>query len=278
MYIDAHTHLNSDQLYPQRTDHLADFVNQGGRRLIVVGTEPTRNQRAIEIVQQARNNYTAEQLRIDATVGIHPWIIGETYTNKHQIDKTMEELYTYYQQHKTYIVAIGETGTDQYRTQDSDIHQLQKYAFHAQSHIAQQLDIPVVVHSRADREGTREVVKEFPQQTYYFHCRSYEAEHIDLVLQRDAPSYIGYCGNVTYPKATPLQTSLQHLYRHPLGPQRLLIETDAPYLAPQGVRWTTNTPAHIQHTYAYIAQLLNIPLTDLQDQIHENTSKLFDER
>jgi Tat protein secretion system quality control protein TatD with DNase activity len=139
------------------------------------------------------------------------------------------------------------------------------------------------------------VLKEFSDLRIYFHCRSYTPEEIKIIKKTYSDFYIGFTWNITYPKAIDIRKSLRYLvhenehypeyiisWKLENIPTKLpsdftnlinfLIETDAPYLAPQSHRWEQNQPAFIKETYHYISQLL---WYDITDQVIKNTKKCY---
>ncbi len=111
----------------------------------------------------------------------------------------------------------------------------------------------------------------------YFHCRGYttkelETLHMFIKNNQNLELYIGFCGNISYPKAQDLRDSFAYCLDHDIN---ILIETDAPYLATQAIRGQENTPAKIIYTYEYISDYFHIPLEDLQKKTHGNFMSLY---
>lgn len=269
MLTDSHTHLNSPQLFPKRQQHLQYFVDTWGVWLSIIGTNLEDSKQAIQIVAQARQAFP--DLQIGATIGIHPeyaWLIDI----HHQV-QTLDNLYC---QHKDLIIWIGEIGTDLYREQYRPYHTQQKELFHLQCKLADKYNLPIVIHSRADFEGSLETVKQFEGLKIYFHCRGYTSKELSILQAelktRGSRFFVGFCGNVSYPKAQELRDSLQYCLEHHID---IVLETDAPYLAPQIIRWQQNTPAHIIHTYQYISEYFHIDIDTLKQDTHDNFVDLY---
>jgi Tat protein secretion system quality control protein TatD with DNase activity len=111
----------------------------------------------------------------------------------------------------------------------------------------------------------------------YFHCRWYttlelEVLHNLIKNNQNLELYIGFCGNISYPKAQDLRDSFQYCLDNNMN---ILIETDAPYLSAQVIRWQQNTPAKIIHTYEYISDYFYIPIDQLQKKTHDNFMSLY---
>jgi TatD DNase family protein len=136
--------------------------------------------------------------------------------------------------------------------------------------LAMGYNLPLVVHSRDAFVETMDVLMDFPDLVVYMHCRGYDPDEVAEFLKRCPRGYIGFCGNITYPKADTLRDSLLVM---PID--RLVLETDAPYLTPQPVRGEKNRPALITHTYDYVASLLGMERDALDRQVTENFYRLY---
>jgi TatD DNase family protein len=169
------------------------------------------------------------------------------------------------------VVAIGETGLDFYRdTAEADS---QRRAFIAQADIAARLDLPLVIHVR-DRQGSEEAVaevfatlEEFPDLTVILHCFSAPA-WVDRAAERDW--YCSFAGNVTYPANEDLREAAAKV-----PDERILVETDAPYLTPQSRRRDRNQPAFIVETAEKVAEVRGVSYADLEAQVTTNAARLF---
>ena len=197
---------------------------------------------------------------VSLTLGVHP----------HACDRpdleaalaTVEELAD-----REAIVAIGETGLDWFR--DHAPRDVQLRAFAKQLAIAQQCGKPVVVHNRnADNDVIETIRKIKPERGGVLHCFS---SGYDIAAQGlDLGMYISFAGNITYKNAAELREVAKRI---PVD--RLLVETDAPYLAPVPKRGRVNTPGYIAHTYAVIAELLGVRVENLAKIVDENATRLF---
>ena len=142
--------------------------------------------------------------------------------------------------------------------------------FALQCDLAQELHLPVVIHSRDDRSSTRDIVSQYPDVMFYRHCRGYDVDQLRIIQSRFEHYMIGYTGIITYPKAESIRNCLS------LTPiEHIAIETDAPYLAPVPHRGQTNEPAYVQCVYEYIARILDVPMNHLYQQIENNFGKLY---
>lgn len=162
------------------------------------------------------------------------------------------------------VRAVGETGLDYYRLRASPAAQRRLFA--AQLALARELGLPVVVHSRAAAAETAQALTGFPG-TVVLHCFS-EPELLPVALERGY--YVSFAGNLTYPKAEELRRAAS------LVPaERLLVETDSPFLAPQPVRGQRNEPAFLLHTLHALAQARGEDAGELADRIAANARTAF---
>ena len=159
-------------------------------------------------------------------------------------------------------VAIGETGLDFYRDRAS--REDQERAFSAQMELAESLGKPLVIHTRAAEEETLKMLAA-TGGTVVMHCFSMPAQ-LDECLERGY--FISFAGNVTYPKATDLQEAAARV-----PADRLLVETDAPFLAPQPVRGKPNRPANVVHTAEKLAELRGVEYAELEAQLEANAAR-----
>jgi TatD DNase family protein len=161
-------------------------------------------------------------------------------------------------------VAVGETGLDYFR--DYAPHDAQRTLFDRQLALAAELRKPVVIHTRAAEEDTLAALRDF-DGTVILHCFSSPAM-LEPALERGW--YVSFAGNVTYPKAPELRAAAARVPR-----DRLLAETDSPYLAPQPVRGGRNEPAFLVHTLAALAEARGEDAAELGAQIDANATVAF---
>ena len=163
-------------------------------------------------------------------------------------------------------VAIGETGLDYYR--DHAPRDDQRRAFEAQIELARELGKPLVIHTRAAEEDTLATLAEHADGvTVVMHCFS-AVSRLDECIERDY--MCSFAGNVTYPKATDLQAAAARV-----PDELLLVETDAPFLAPQPVRGKPNSPANVVHTARKVAELRGVSYDDLERLVERNAARIF---
>lgn len=277
MFFDAHTHLNSDELYPDWQQHLDHFVVSWWSGLVCVWVNDVRNRRALSIVKQAHGKYP--EFSCFATAGIHPSEVSfGSLSSRQEIDKAIDVLHMLIEENRKSIVAVGECGIDAHYPGYKQHQDLQRYLFFQQCQLAKDCWLPLVVHSRDAFEETVNVLARFADLPIYMHCRSYNLEQILSVIERFSHLWIWFCGNITYPNATALRESLLSLNTHPrYGTDVfLLLETDAPWLAPQWYRGKKNVPAYIPVLYKYVGLFLDREQEELIHLIWDARQKLFD--
>jgi TatD DNase family protein len=162
------------------------------------------------------------------------------------------------------VVAVGETGLDGHY--GADTLPEQRLLFEAHLALAEALGLPVVIHSRAASVETAAALALFPG-TVILHCFS-EPALLDPALEWGY--YVSFAGNVTYPKAVGLREMAARV-----PADRILAETDSPYLAPQPVRGRRNEPAHVIHTLAVLAAEREETASELERRIDENADRAF---
>jgi TatD DNase family protein len=161
-------------------------------------------------------------------------------------------------------VAIGEIGLDYYR--DYAPHDAQRRLFDAQLALAADIEAPVVVHTRAADEDTLAALAGF-EGTVVLHC--FSSPHL-LPAALERGWFVSFAGNATFPKAVDLRLAAREV-----PADRILAETDAPYLAPQPVRGRRNEPAFVMHTLAALAQARDEDPDELERQIDRNATACF---
>jgi len=266
MLIDTHVHLQSPAYTEDLDAVLQRAAASGLEACIVAGTDLDDSQAAVTLAE----TYTDVPCSLYAAVGIHP-------TNAHKLTPSALKTLQALAQHPR-VVAIGEIGLDYYwpRITDRDWHCAepaeQREALQAQLDLAAELDLPVIIHDRDAHKDTLEIlsnwIKAHPGSTGTLHAYAGGLKHLDKVLELGF--MIGMDGPVTYPKAFGLQKVAQ---RVPLN--RLILETDGPYLTPVPHRGKRNEPAYLTHIARTIAELRDLPLDSLAKATTQNAYTLF---
>jgi len=244
--IDTHAHLDA---CAEPADDLVSRAREAGvRRIVSVGTGIDSCRETLEIA--------ARHEGVFAALGIHPHEAGEPDAGR--LDELRELLAD------ERAVAVGETGLDFYR--DYAPHDRQRELFERQLELAAELGKTVVVHTRAASDETAAALAPFGG-TVVLHCFS-APELLGVALDRGY--YVSFAGNVTYPKAEALRDAARAV-----PSERLLAETDSPYLAPQPRRGRPNEPGNVVHTVAALAEARGEDTAELVAQIEANASAAF---
>jgi TatD DNase family protein len=239
--IDTHAHLDA-------LDDPAGALDRaraaGVERVIAIGSGLESARTTMELAAQEQS--------IFAAVGIHPHQAGD--------GESLDALRAL----AVDAVAIGEIGLDFYR--DYAPRDAQQRVFEAQLQLAAELEKPVIIHTRAADEETARMLEGFTGAVV-MHCFS-TPNLLPIALERGY--YVSFAGNVTYPKANELRAAAAQI-----PADRLLAETDSPYLAPQPVRGKRNEPAYIVHTYVALADARGEDEDGLERQIERNADGAF---
>ena len=243
--IDSHTHL--DACKPPNEELVEAARAAGVTRMLTVGTDPASCRAALAAAERFEEVYAA--------IGCHPNVAGELDT------ELLRELAAHPR-----CVAIGETGLDYYR--DRAPRDLQRSAFEAQIELARETAKPLVIHTREAAEDTLDLLEERAEGVrVILHCFSLTEQFARCI---DAGYWLSFAGNVTYPSATAIA---QAAAAAPL--ERLLVETDAPYLAPQSRRGKPNEPACVVETAHFVAAARGIGAEELEAALERNAAALF---
>jgi TatD DNase family protein len=243
--IDAHAHLDAVD-DPSAT--LARAREAGVSRVVTVGTGIASCRVALALAEREDGVFAA--------LGIHPHDAGSD--DAERIDELRELL------SDDRAVAVGETGLDFYR--DYAPHDLQQRLFERHLEVAGELGLPVVIHCREAEEATVQALTAF-EGTVVLHCFSSPAL-LPSALERGW--YVSFAGNVTYPKAEDLRTAAAQV-----PGDRILAETDTPYLSPQPKRGRPNEPANVIHTLEELAAVRGVGPHELAAQIDANADAAF---
>ncbi len=252
MFFDSHCHLFMKDFNEDRDAAVARARGAGVVHMVFIGYSLDSSRRALELAEKLDGCYAA--------VGIHP------HDAKSEGPEAWDALATLARSSPR-VVAIGETGLDYYR--DRSPRDVQVTGFYAQLDLARQLDLPVIIHDRDAHEDTMRILAEAAGGlSVILHCFSG-----DRALAAEAWArgyYTGVSGPVTYPKAEPLRSLLREAPR-----DRILIETDAPYLAPQPFRGKRCEPAHVVYGAQQLAALWGVPVDEVARLTTANAHRFY---
>lgn len=265
---DSHTHLNSESMYPSWQQYMDLFVQAWWKWLVNSWASDFYNQKGIEITKESMQKYP--NIFVKSTIWLHPLECVENIITKDNYLSKVSDLKNIYQSNRENIVAIWEIWIDVHFPNWPETLQLQKEFFAIQCDLAQEINLPIMIHSRDDFDNTIDVLQNYKNQIIYFHCWGYGPEEYRRLNDIFPNLYIGFCGNLTYKNAQALRDTIDIVDKN-----QLLMETDAPYLAPQVVRGQTNHPAFVQYIYEFASAHLSIPLPQFSDQIEKNFKRLY---
>jgi len=252
LLIDSHAHLQ-DREYKNDLDQvLARAARAGVDTIICIGFDFSASQKAVELANRNKNIY--------ATVGIHP------HDAKTLDEQILEKLYNLALNPK--VVAIGEIGLDYYRNL-SPVEQ-QKKAFVEQIKLAQEINKPVVVHDRDAHQDVLDIIKREKAGINggIMHCYSGQLPlAVELVKEG---FYISFAGPLTFKNA-----KKSHEVAQKINLDRILIETDCPYLTPEPFRGKRNEPAHVKLVAQKLAEIRNLEFEEIADITSSNTKRVF---
>lgn len=251
MLIDSHVHLD-DSRYDSDREEIIKNLGKNLELIINIGADLKSSVASVKLAE--------ENERIYAAVGVHP------HSAKDLNEASLEVLKALAKRER--VVAIGEIGLDYYY--DNSPRDTQRYWFEKQLDLAKELDLPVVIHSRDATEDTYKIIKNAQDGSLrgVLHCFSGSPEvarsYIDLGF------YISLAGPVTFKNArVPKEVAKS------VDLDRLLIETDSPYLTPHPFRGKRNSPEYVAYVGEEIARLRDMDPKDLIKITNENTKKLF---
>ncbi len=250
MLFDTHAHYDSRQFDADRDAVLSVLPSQGVGLVVNPGCDLDSSRKAIAIAEQYPFVYAA--------VGVHPEDCGSWQ------DCDVDELRLLAAHPK--VVAIGEIGLDYYWKDNP--RQLQQKVFRAQLTLAEELRLPVIVHDREAHGDSMAIVREFPRVRGVFHCFSGSAEMAKELV--DLGWMISFTGVLTYKNARKAVEAAQAV---PL--ERIMIETDSPYMAPVPHRGERNHSGLVRHTCERLAEIKGIPPSECERITFENGVRFY---
>ncbi|HVG39581.1 MAG TPA: TatD family hydrolase [Pyrinomonadaceae bacterium] len=257
MFVDSHAHLDGPEYDADRDEVLERARGFGVRAFLTVGTGEPHGEnfaRARRLAEAHPDVYFA--------VGVHP------HDARHY-DEAAGELIRSHLTSGPKAVGLGEIGLDYHY--DHSPREIQRDAFVRQLNLARELRLPVIIHSREADEETVKILADHwtePPRPGLMHCFGGGVSMAEQLLARGF--YFSFAGNVTFKKAETLREAARLI---PLD--RLLIETDCPYLSPVPLRGKRNEPAHVVHTARFLAELKGLSLAELAQATTRNFAQLF---
>lgn len=254
MIFETHAHYDDKQFDKDRDALIASLPAKGIERVINVGASIESTKTTLELAKTYEHVYAA--------VGVHPSDIEGLN------EETFAWLREQTKQHK--VVAVGEIGLDYYWDKEPEIQALQREWFARQLELARESDLPVIIHSRDAAEDTMKVMQQVHAESIpgVIHCYSYSKELAKEFVKMGY--YIGVGGVVTFKNARKLKETVEEI---PL--ERILLETDCPYMAPEPHRGTRNDSGYLPYVAAEIARIRGISEQEVIDVTHRNARNLF---
>ena len=251
MLFDTHAHMDDRAFDEDRSTLLESLPQQGVGLVMNPGCSLASSRNVCRLVEEYPFVYGA--------VGSHPDVANE-------VNEAVLEEYRQMCRENKKIKAIGEIGLD-YHYEDIP-REIQQQAFRAQMALAAELDLPVIVHERDAHADGMAIVEEFPTVKGVFHCYSGSLDMAKWLIQRGW--YIGFTGVLTFKNA---RKALEVAENIPLD--RIVLETDCPYMAPEPFRGKRNHPGYLYRMAERLAQLRGISVEEVQRITMENGKRLY---
>ena len=251
MLFDTHAHLDDRAFDADRAELLQALPHQGLALVMNPGCSLESSRNAVALANSHDYLYAAVGSHPDAADEVNPEVLDE-YRKLCKLNPKVK--------------AIGEIGLD-YHYEDIP-RELQKKAFIAQMELARELNLPVIVHERDAHEDGMAIVRDFPEVTGVFHCYSGSAEMARQLVERGW--YIGFTGVLTFKNA---RKAIEVAASIPLD--RIVIETDCPYMAPEPFRGKRNDPGKIYRMAEKLAEIRGLSLEEIHAITLENGKRLY---
>jgi len=246
--VDSHCHLN---YLEDPAARLVDARARGIRGFLCIGVD----HKGLADVQAL----AAEHADVWASAGVHPDAAGEAPAARNWLPVALEQ---------PKVIAVGEMGLDYARDPDALTKRIQQECFEYQLDLADRRQLPVVIHTRGAQADTLALMRAYPSVRGVLHCFTESWEMAKAAI--DMGYYVSMSGIVTFKNAEQVRAVARSI-----PSDRLLVETDAPWLAPVPNRGKTNQPAFVHDTAKFVAELRGVSFTDLARQTTTNFAQLF---
>ena len=255
-FFEQHAHYNDEKFDEDREDVINKLYNSGVTKIVNAGYSVESSIQAIDLAEKYSFIY--------ATCGVSPNDIPE---NKEEIDLQLKEVTKLAKSSKK-VVAIGEIGLDYYWNKENK--ELQKYAFVEQIKIANEMNLPIVIHTREAVDDTLNILRNVIKTVKpgVFHCCPLNRELVKQALELGF--YISLAGPVTFKNSKNANEIIEMILN-----DRILIETDSPYLSPEPNRGKRNDSRNLVYIAEKIANVKNISVEEVQKITFENAKKLY---
>ena len=256
--IDSHAHLDDEKFDNDREEIISKIKDAGIKNFITAGYSLGSSKKAVELAEKYDFIY--------ATCGISPNDIPQ---DEEKMWKQISEIEKMMKKQKNKVVAIGEIGLDYYWEKDEKMRELQRKAFIKQIELANKLKLPIVIHTREAIMDTLEILKQnLVDKKGVFHCCPQNRELIKEGLKLGF--YISFAGSITFKSSKNAEEMIN------LVPDnRILIETDSPYLSPEPLRGRRNDPRNVEYVAQKIADVKGLEIEQIADSTYKNALKIF---
>ena len=250
MLFDSHAHLDDHKFDSDRDEIIAALEKSGISYVVNIGADVQSSENSVALAEKYDFIYAA--------VGVHPY-------DAEIVDDALAEKLKAMAQNKK-VVAIGESGLD-YHYEDAD-REIQKNAFIKHIKLADELDLPVIVHNRDSHKDMMDILAEHKPKNAIIHCYSGSAEMAKELVKMGY--YISFSGTVTFKNAVKVQQAAEVV---PLD--KMLIETDCPYLCPEPERGRRNDPSKIRFTAQKLAEIKGVTFEEIAKITMENAKHVY---
>lgn len=261
-FFDSHAHYNDEKFNEDREEIIEKIYSEDITKFISAGYSLESSKKGIELAEKYDYIYT--------TSGISPNDVKESIEETQKDIDELKKLIIEYKRgkkEKDKLVGIGEIGLDYYWNKENK--EIQKYAFIEQIKLANELNLPIAIHTREAVMDTLEILKQNPvNKKGVFHCCPFNRELVKEALKLGF--YISIAGPVTFKNSKNAPEIIDMI---PID--RMLIETDSPYLAPEPVRGTRNDSRNVKYTAQKIAELKGLTLEEVAKATYRNAEKLY---
>lgn len=255
IFFDTHAHYNDEKFDDDVEELLNTMSNNNVGGIVIPGFNIESSIKSIELANKHENVYCA--------IGIHP---SDIENSEEKIDRQIEKIRELLKKEK--IVAIGEIGLDYYWTKEN--MELQKYAFKKQIELANEIDLPIIIHTRDSIQDMIDILnKEIrPKEASILHCCPFNRELVKEGLKMNF--YISFAGPTTYKSSKNAEEIIKMV-----PDDRILIETDSPYLSPEPFRGQRNDSTKIKYIAEKIANIKDYDIEKVADITFENAKNVF---
>lgn len=263
MLFDTHSHIYLDQLEDKNEEVVQNFIDAWWEYFTTIWVDIQTSHKAIEIAKRFSPTGIS-------TVWIHPCYVMEQ-TNS--VEENYELLKNLYLENKDYVKAIWEAWYDNFhlsKTEPEKEKKLQEEYFKMQINLAMEFDLPLVIHTRNAKEETLKTLKETWIKKFIIHCFSEDLDFADECMKLSDECMFAFGWVCTYPSAKEVKEASINIPK-----ERIVLETDSPYLAPQKVRGQVNEPQNVKYILDFLAENRKETKEELQKIFFENSINFF---